>query len=327
MDAGARLRARAAWMVIATVFIACPAAAFEPPTQVAIPGDKSLAAGAGIARPYRENRWKPLIVANQAAVKQKNETMPGKDDGLTKEQKALVLNAAAVTAIATYGLIKWDYFQTSPKSTPEGWLGRTTKSGGADKLGHLWISYAASDLLAYTYRRWGYSDSAANSLGALSALGIVTLMELGDAYSGDFGFSYEDMVMNMAGAGTAYVLGRYPSLKRKIDLRVEFKPDSFGDLADDVFTDYENQRYLLSLKLDGFDVFNDSYLGYLELHFGYFARGYDTFRSGGGDARRRSVYFGIGFNVSKLVQKYANLAVFDYIQLPFVSARTSKGLD
>lgn len=283
--------------------------------------------GAEISVGYRENPIGPSIAAEGTAAIREIATASGQDEGLTKERKAFVLNAAAVAAIATYGLIKWDYFQTSPKSTPEGWLGRTTKSGGADKLGHLWISYAASDLLAYTYRRWGYSDSAANSLGALSVLGIGTLMELGDAYSGSFGFSYEDLVMNMAGAGTAYVLGRYPSLKRKIDLRVEFKPDSFGDLTDDVFTDYENQRYLLSLKLDGFDVFNDSYLGYLELHFGYFARGYDTFRSGGTDARRRSVYVGIGFNVSKLVQKYANLAVFDYIQLPFVSARTSKGLD
>ena len=218
-------------MAIATVFTACPAASFEAPMQVAIPGDKPDAAGAGIASRYVENPWKPLIVANQAVVKQKNGILPGKDDGLTKEQKALLLNTAAVAGIAAYGLINWNYFQTSPKATPEGWLGRTTKSGGADKLGHLWGTYAASHLLAYTYRRWGYSDSAANSLGALSALGIATLMELGDAYSGDFGFSYEDMVMNMAGAGTAYVLGRYPSLKRKIDLRVEFKPDSFGDLS------------------------------------------------------------------------------------------------
>ncbi len=308
-------------MAVGTIFFAGPAAAGQAA------GDNPGTAGAEISVGYRENPIGPSIATEQSAAIHQIATAPGRDDGLAKEQKALVLNAAAVATIATYGLIKWDYFQTSPKSTPEGWLGRTTKSGGADKLGHFWISYAASDLLAYTYRRWGYSDSEANGLGTLSALGIGTLMELGDAYSGSFGFSYEDLVMNMAGAGTAYVLGRYPSLKRKIDLRVEFKPDSFGDLTDDVFTDYENQRYLVSLKLDGFDAFDDSYLGYLELHVGYFARGYDTFRPGGTDARRRSVYFGIGFNVSKLVQKYVNLAVFDYIQLPFVSVRTSKGLD
>jgi hypothetical protein len=148
-------------------------------------------------------------------------------------------------------------------------------------------------------------------------------VEVGDAFSDDHGFAYEDAIMNLAGAGAAYVLGKYPSLARKIDLRLEYSPDKFSDLADDIFTDYDNQRFLVALKLDGFDMFHDSYLSYLELHAGYYTRGYEDLRPN----RRRYLYFGVGFNVSKLVQNFVNVGIFDYLQVPYTSIGVRKGLD
>lgn len=252
---------------------------------------------------------------------------PEQSNGLTKGQKALLLNAGAVATIMTYGVAKWDYFQAAPRANSERWFGRTTKHGGADKLGHFWSTYSLSHLFSYIYRWWDYSDSDANGLGALSSLGIQSIMELGDSFTGRFGFSYEDFVMNFAGAGTAYVLGRYPSLGRKIDFRMEYRPESFNDIKDDPLTDYDNQRYLVALKLDGFDVFHDTYLSYLELQAGYFVRGFDKFDPGEPDDRRRNLFFGVGFNVSKLVQQFVNFGAFDYIQLPYTSVGVKKGLD
>jgi hypothetical protein len=247
--------------------------------------------------------------------------------GFTKEQKAVILNAGVLVGVAAYGVGFWDYFQTAPKASSEGWFGRTTDDGGMDKLGHFWMSYSVSHLYSYLYRWWDFSPGEANALGALSSLGIQTAMELGDAFSGGYGFSYEDAIMNAVGAGAAYVLGRYPSIARKIDFRMEYKPSSFSDLTDDILTDYENQRYLIALKLDGFDMFHDSYLSYLELHAGYQARGYEDFTSGGDDDRRRSLYFGVGFNVSKLVRQYSDIGIFDYLQVPYTSVGVTSGLD
>ena len=265
-------------------------------------------------------------LTNESAGVTKNGLVTEPDDWLKKEQKVLLLNTAAAVSITIYGSINWDYFQSTVKTRSEGWFGRTTKNGGADKLGHLWSTYAASHLLASIYEKWGYSDSAANSLGALSSLGLQTLMEIGDGYSEGYGISYEDQLMNIAGAGAAFVLGRYPFLKSKIDLRVEYKPSS---VTDDPFSSYDHQRYLLALKLDGFDTFKDEYLGYLELHAGYFTRGYQDFRSNGPDNRERSIYFGIGLNVTKLVQKIfdTDIAVFNYLQIPYTSVRADVGLD
>ncbi len=246
----------------------------------------------------------------------------------TKEQKALMLNAGVAAGVTAYGVGFWDWFQTEPKASSEGWFGRTTDHGGMDKLGHFWTTYSVSHLYSYLYRWWDFSPETANGLGALSSLGVQTAIEVGDAFSGGFGFSYEDALMNALGAGTAYILGRYPELARKIDFRLEYKPSDLSDLTDDVATDYENQRYLLAIKLDGFDIFHETYLSYLELHAGYQARGYEDFVPGSAeDDRRRSFYFGVGFNVSKLVRQYTDIGIFDYVQVPYTSVGVTSGLD
>ena len=247
--------------------------------------------------------------------------------GLTKEEKAVILNVGVVGAITAYGIGYWDYFQTAPKADTEGWFGRTTKSGGVDKLGHFWTTYAVSHLFSHVYRWWDFEADQANTLGALSSLGVQTLMEVGDSFSGDFGFSYEDALMNVAGAGAAYILGKYPRLADKIAFRLEFRPETFSDLTSDLLTQYERQRYLIALKLDGFEMFRNSYLGYLELHAGYYARNYEGFTPGSPDDRKRYVYFGVGFNVNKLVRHFVDTNVFDYLQVPYTSLNISKGLD
>lgn len=247
--------------------------------------------------------------------------------GLTKEQKALILNAGVAGAITAYGIGFWDYFQTAPKADSEGWFGRTTSSGGVDKLAHFWVTYSVSHLFSHVYRWWDFEPDQANTLGALSSLGIQTLMEVGDSFSGKYGFSYQDALMNVAGAGAAYLLGKYPWLADKVAFRLEFRPEAFSDITGDLLTQYERQRYLVALKLDGFEMFRDSYLSYLELHAGYFARNYEGYTPGSPDNRQRTFYMGVGFNVNKLVRHFVDINVFDYIQVPYTSVNYEKKLD
>lgn len=268
----------------------------------------------------------PPVRATQPVTLQSS-SPPKKSEGFTKEQKALMLNAGAATFIIGYGIGFWDYFQTSPQVGDEGWFGSDTKHRGADKLGHFWTTYTLGHAFAFAYRWWDYDAETANALGALSSLGFQTLMEVGDSFSADNGFSYEDAVMNLAGAGAAYVLGRYPELARKIDFRLEYRPDSFDDISGDILTDYDSQRYLMALKLDGFDVLQNSYLSYLELHVGYEISGSNPNIPGQPDNRRADYYFGAGFNVSKLVQEFVDVRVFDYFQLPYTSVTIKNGDD
>jgi hypothetical protein len=243
----------------------------------------------------------------------------------TRGKKVLLLNVGAMAAIAAYGILKWDYGEETFNVADEGWFERESKYGGADKLGHFWSSYALSHFISWVYREWGYTDSEANFYGVLSNLGIQTFMEVADGFSSQ-GFSYEDLIMNIVGSGAAYIWGRYPNLARKIDLRMEYTPDFSTD--DSSFsTNYENQKFLIALKADGFDAIKNPYLKYLEFHVGYYARGYDDYSRRGPDDRRRYVFVGLGFNVSRLLQIFVPTRVLDYIQIPYTSINWSFNLD
>jgi len=123
---------------------------------------------------------------------------------LSKENKALLLNATVGAAVLTCGLLEWDYGDRSPHLKEEKWFGKDTPEGGADKAGHMYFSYAPSHLFSYQYKRWGYDQEPAIKLGCLSSLGIQTLIEIGDSFS-SYGFSYEDELFNILGVAIGYI--------------------------------------------------------------------------------------------------------------------------
>jgi hypothetical protein len=60
-----------------------------------------------------------------------------KPESHVRERKALIMNSAVAGAVAAYGLRFWDYGGVTFRTKNEGWFGRNTTYGGADKLGHL----------------------------------------------------------------------------------------------------------------------------------------------------------------------------------------------
>ncbi len=234
----------------------------------------------------------------------------------------LYTNATAAALIGIWGLIEWDYGSEGWNTADEGWFEKDTKYGGADKVGHFWSTYAFSDALTGLYKTWGYSSNKANTYAALSAWTVQAVMEVGDATSKSQGFAYEDMVMNTLGALTSVLMENYPELDRKIDFRVEY---IFNVAVNGIFDDYSNQYYSMVLKLDGFDIFQENFLKYLELSAGYYTRGY-----GESDEDSRSFFGGISLNFSRLLQQNGwekTGKVLEYFQLPYTSLKASHELD
>lgn len=224
-----------------------------------------------------------------------------------KDEKLLYSNILFGSAILGWGVATWDYGERSPHAKSEGWFSKNTKYGGADKSGHLYTAYLSSHLLANLYKYFGYNKEKAIEYGALSAFGLTAIMEFGDSFS-DYGFSYEDFLMNSLGAYLGYILYKNRFLSSKIDLRFEMKPNSFFDKGD-VFTNYEEMKHLIAIKLSGFDTFKDTYLKYFEFHLGYYMRSYQKELS-------RNLYIGFGINLSKLLDNFDFSKIFNYYQLP-----------
>ncbi|NUM89423.1 MAG: DUF2279 domain-containing protein [Bdellovibrionales bacterium] len=238
-------------------------------------------------------------------------------DKLDKKEKVVIVNVAAIALVTIWGFASWDYGSAKMNFKNEGWFGHDTKYGGADKMGHLWSTYAFGDLLGYLYGSWGYDHEKAAQLSALSSWIFMGMMEVLDASSASHGFSYEDMTMNTIGALASYLFQTYPELDRKFDLRSEYKPKTWRG---DIITDYEQLKYIAVLKLSGFDMVKDTFMKYFEIHVGYYTRGFDYKPKH--EDRTRNVYAGIGVNIPLLMGEAGlkkTAKVFEYIQIPFTS--------
>lgn len=240
-----------------------------------------------------------------------------------KNKRLWQVNLIGIGVITAWGVTNWDYFSAPPKTTSEGWFGNDTKSGGADKLGHMYASYVTSHGLSSLYQSWCINKNDAALYGSLSSLAIVAYMELGDAFS-DFGASSEDMVANIIGITYGYYSYKNPQLSNILDLRWEYKPNSAT--LDDFITDYENSKYLLALKLNGFEFSQNNFLKHIEFHAGYYTRGFDDVDA----SKERNVFVAISFNLTDLLRRHSynkTSTLLKYYQIPGTSLQIRKDLN
>lgn len=236
-------------------------------------------------------------------------------------RRTLSVTATGVGVVTAWGMVNWDYFRKQPSASSEGWFGQNTPEGGADKLGHVFTTYVTAQGIASLFEYWCFTPQDAALYGSISSFAILGYMELGDAFS-DFGFSYEDLIANAFGGLAGYYRYRYPQLASKVDLRWEVGLDpSQLDLA----TDYDNSKYLVALKLNGFDTFRGSFLRHVELHAGYYARGY----SDPDEPDQRTLYLGLGLNLTDLFRRHGyrkTATVLNYFQPPGTYVPTERQL-
>ncbi len=248
-------------------------------------------------------------------------SLEAQEEGWSKEKKVFMTNLGGITAITAWGVANWDYFTQAPKKGSEGWFSRDTKEGGADKLAHFYFTYSFSHILTHTFDQWGYPSQKAALLGSLSSFAMMSFMEFGDSFS-SYGFSHEDFLMNLLGCATGYLVSRNPSLAKKIDFRIEYIP-TFEQA--DFFSDYDHMKFLMAIKLDGFDWIKNPYARYLELHLGYYARGFS-----GAEKDQRNIYLGVGLSIPKLFRQFSmekTAKVFHYYQLPYTYLSLEKELN
>jgi hypothetical protein len=246
------------------------------------------------------------------------------------------VSGAVFLGVTAQGVSSWDWGSSKSFNwNPEGWFDEDTGSGGADKLGHAFSSYALTNVLADRLLRHERSPQRAALSAALTTQAIMIYVEVFDGFSLDHGFSYEDVVMNLLGTGLAYARTVNPKVRNLIDFRLEYQPSGYTGFRP--LSDYSGQTYLLALKLGGFEALRETPLRFLDLQTGYYTRGFSSAEQADALERSRYGFVGIGLNLSELLfgrrkpheaeLKNAGRLFFDHIQLPYTSARASNNFD
>ncbi|HDP80521.1 MAG TPA: DUF2279 domain-containing protein [Spirochaetes bacterium] len=232
--------------------------------------------------------------------------------------------------VAALGILEWNWFDKNAYNyNPSRVCGADALNGMADKMGHLYATYTVKRLSTFLYRATGSSPFRANVEGTVYASALQFLMEVGDGFSSAQGFDIYDVVFNQIGAGVGFVLDAVPALDRMFALQWEYIPTrrmrknlSNLDSTGDPFTDYSGMKFLFVTKLGGVPYLSRTPLRYVNLDFGYYARGYYNKYY---DYSTRNLYAGISVNYSIvfgdiLPTGYTSSTLqsfFNYIHPPF----------
>jgi hypothetical protein len=225
---------------------------------------------------------------------------------------------------AVIGFSEWDWGGAPFHTTQEGWFGRDTEYLGMDKLGHAYTGYLLSEYFTQRISHSVDDPTGAALTGGLLGMGIQTYVELLDGFS-ENGFSPEDFVADGIGVGFSILRNTVPGLAAKLDFRMEYVP-SGNKGAFEPYSDYSGQKYLLALKLSGFETFEDTPLRFVELQAGYYARGFTEEERSKGKELRREPYVAVGLNLQELLDGTAvrdDMPVLmarrtlEYVQLPY----------
>jgi len=239
----------------------------------------------------------------------------------SREQKATALNLGIVGAVSAWGFTMWDWGDSGFEARSEGWFGKDTRHGGADKVGHAYTGAVVTALAATLYRRWGYDEASAAQLGAFSSLLFTTAVELGDGFSAEHKFSWEDQVSNMLGVGLEYMRLSNPALRERVHFRWEYFPSPAVRRGEhyDITTDYSGSRWVLAFPLRAWG-FENSAAKWIELQVGYGTRGFARRDERHFDEARRYPFVGVGIHIPLALESLGasrgTQRVFEYIQIP-----------
>ena len=234
--------------------------------------------------------------------------------------------------VTLFGINNWDWGTSGYHFENEGWFGTDTKYGGMDKLGHAYTGYVISQYFSQRIAHTVDDPTNAAITGAILGMGFQTYIEFFDGFAGQHGFSYEDLIADGVGAAFSFLRDTVPGLREKVDFRLEYWGASeYHDWGP--ATDYDGQRYLLALKLSGFEELADSPLRYVELQAGYFTEGYTDETRDAGVTPERNPYVAIGLNLNELLGMAPDVAntlpghaastLLEYWQPPYTYVATA----
>jgi hypothetical protein len=123
-----------------------------------------------------------------------------------------------------------------------------------DKLGHFYTSYLYFHSLNEIMRWGGFSQRSRMITSTVLPAAWALSIEIGDAFSKDYGFSVADLTANYLGLGYGLVQERYPYF-RKFNFKMSYYPTTFYSHNNyegwSLTSDYRGHFYWLSFDVHG----------------------------------------------------------------------------
>lgn len=207
-----------------------------------------------------------------------NQFLKPSDTLNTSRRNAVIITEASMATLTLVGLNQL-WYADYPKSKFHT-LNDNNQWLQMDKLGHVFSAYQLGRLGANTLHWSGVSKQDQLIYGSTIGVAFLTVVEVFDGYSEEWGFSWGDMAANVTGAGL-YVGQELLWKEQRFTIKYSFhrtdyapqNPEVLGNgFSEEFLKDYNGQTYWLSINLHAF--FKESKIpSWLNVALGYGAEG------------------------------------------------------
>lgn len=177
---------------------------------------------------------------------------PCSDSIKVNTDRLLVIGAGTIGLMAaSYGLQDNIWWKGEKSSFHFNWTQDWKANLGADKFGHMYFSYLASNLYIEAYNWAGLNRYEQRLYGGISAMVHQTFTEIRDGFSKEYGFSFGDYAFNLVGAFYPLLQYEYPLLE-SFRFKISYYPsDRFKAGSNNyIIDDYESTYNWLSIDIN-----------------------------------------------------------------------------
>jgi hypothetical protein len=261
-----------------------------------------------------------------------------KNDSLNKQKLNTVVISSSAFYAATLGVLYFGWYHNNPSSSfhffddSQNWL-------QLDKVGHVTTAYTFSNY-GYWMMRWaGVNNTKSALYSGLMGFGSMTVIEILDGFSAEYGASASDLLANALGASLSVSQNLFWK-EQRISLKFSYYPSDYAQFypvqlgesqLQRIIKDYNAQTYWLSASIGSFMKKESKFPRWVNVAFGYGAggmlapRGNPEFDPEGNQLphfeRVRQYFFSLDIDLTKIKTDSKGLrTVFktlSFIKIPF----------
>jgi hypothetical protein len=214
-----------------------------------------------------------------STVKAQPSFLPPSDVYRPERLRRVVIGESVLFVVTSVGLY-YLWYKKFPRSRFH-FLNDNREWFSIDKAGHATTAYTLA-AMHHDLMRWsGVKPGAAIATSALSSVAYMSIIEVLDGFSKEWGFSKGDMIANISGAAL-FAAQQHWWGQQRISMRVsasfspyaKYNPGLLGEnWASRLMKDYNGQTYWLSVNIRSFLKTNSQFPVWLNAAAGYGADG------------------------------------------------------